>query len=60
MHVNVHGGYRWVLFPPGTPRTVVKPDAWLQADGEGEAVDWFMKHWEVRVCMCVCMYDLYE
>lgn len=49
--------FRWVLFPPGTPRSIVKPEPWLQAIGEGEAVDWFMKHFEVKCTQDTQIYD---
>ncbi|EKX39010.1 hypothetical protein GUITHDRAFT_76659 [Guillardia theta CCMP2712] len=37
------GRKRWVLFPPGTPRSVIKPESWL-AQKRSEALDWFLYH----------------
>ena len=32
---------RWVLFPPGLPREVVKPKAYLKAGEDDEPIDYF-------------------
>lgn len=37
----ISGRKRWVLFPPGTPRHILKPASWLSAR-RSEAIDWFL------------------
>jgi hypothetical protein len=42
---HIHTGRkRWVLFPPGTPKSLVKPAAWM-AKKDREAIDWFLCHY---------------
>ena len=40
----ISGRKRWVLFPPGTPKSLVKPAAWM-AKKDREAIDWFLEHY---------------
>lgn len=40
----ISGRKRWVLFPPGTPKSLVKPAAWM-AKKDREAIDWFLQHY---------------
>eukprot|EP00802_Teleaulax_amphioxeia_P011316 Tamp_11348.p1 GENE.Tamp_11348~~Tamp_11348.p1 ORF type:complete len:475 (+),score=114.07 Tamp_11348:193-1425(+) len=40
----ISGRKRWVLFPPGTPKALVKPAAWM-AKKDREAIDWFLCHY---------------
>ena len=54
IHTQTHiGRKRWVLFPPGTPKALVKPAAWM-AKKDREAIDWFLCHYRcVHACVCV-------
>ena len=56
IHTQTHiGRKRWVLFPPGTPKALVKPAAWM-AKKDREAIDWFLCHYRcVHACVCVCI-----
>ena len=33
-----------MLFPPGTPKSLVKPSDWM-AKKDREAIDWFLEHY---------------
>ncbi|EKX48677.1 hypothetical protein GUITHDRAFT_136376 [Guillardia theta CCMP2712] len=39
------GRKRWVLFPPGTAKSLVKPERWM-AKKDREAIDWFLYHYK--------------
>jgi len=41
----ISGRKRWVLFPPGMPKSVVKPKAWMDKP-DREAIDWFLLHYK--------------
>lgn len=39
----IRGRKLWALFPPGTPKSIVKPPGWMERK-DREAVDWFLFH----------------